>query len=161
MLRDKEPGAPAYAGVFRAHLLSGCISYGAFSGDELRAFCTVWQWPGLPIGTLVIFANQPDGRIFNPERTGLAAAVDSALSHLDRIGVPTVYLIRAKSKKWTNSGITKRFAAFRDAFAKDVEFIPAGSLSKHEGINAYVMGGTAPKADAVLICVMQKPLGDF
>ena len=161
MLRDKEPDEPAYAGVFRSHLLTGCISYGAFSGEELRAFCTVWQWPGLPIGTLVLFVNMPAGSVFNPERTGLAAAVDAATDHLAKNGAPTVYFIRANSKKWKNSRVTRNFGVFGASFSRDVEYIAAGNLSKNEGINMYVLGNNPPKADAVLVCVMRKPLGDF
>lgn len=161
MLREKEPSEVAYEGVFRNHLLSGCISYGAFLGAELLAFCTVWPWPGLPIGTLVLFVNKPNGAVFNPEKTGLAAAVDAALDHLAADGVPTVYFVRAQSKKWKNSRVTRNFGTFGESFSRDVEYINAGSLSKNAGINAYVLGNSPPKADAVLVCVMRKPLGDF
>lgn len=161
MLRDKTNDESAYAGVFRSHLLTGCVSYGAFSGEELRAFCTVWQWSGFPIGSLVLFVNKPDGSLFNPERTGLACAVDAALDHLAAIGVPTVYFVRAESTKWRNSRITKNFGLFGLSFSKDVERIKSGQLSKHEAINTFVLNNQPPKADAILVCVTRPPLGDF
>lgn len=161
MLRDKDVNEPAYAGVFRAHLLSGCVAYGAFEGAELRAFCTVWQWPGFPIATLVVCANKPDGAAFNPSRTGLSAAVNAAFDKLVEDGVPTMYFVRSTKKRWKNSTMSKNFGAFGDSFARAVEYIPAGSPSKHEAINAFVLGSGPPKADAVLVSLTRKPLGDF
>ncbi len=163
MLALKPDDEPPYSQVFSELLASGCVAFGAHdeTTDDLRAFCVVWKWPGWPIGTLVLFVNKPDGKPFNPEGTGLAAAVDAALDHLFEIGVPTVYFIRSASKKWTNAKVTRRFGKFGASLAAPVEYIKAGTLSQHDGINACVLGGRPPRVDSVLVCVTRAADGDF
>lgn len=163
MLAQKSEMEAAYSGVFCGLLASGCAAFGAHdaASNDLRAFCIVWKWPDLPIGTLVLFANKPDGKPFNPQRTGLAQAVDAALDHLCELGAPTVYFIRAESSKWKNSTVTRRFGKLGASLAAPVEHIKAGSLSRSEGINACVLGGKPPRVDSVLVCVTRAADGDF
>jgi hypothetical protein len=163
MLALKPDDEAPYSQVFCDILASGCVAFGAHDDvtNDLRAFCVVWKWPGLPIGTLVLFVNKPDGKPFNPQGTGLAAAVDAALEHLHQAGAPTVYFIRSASRKWTNAKVTRRFGRFGTALAAPVEYIKAGCVSQHDGINACVLGGRPARVDSVLVCVTRAADGDF
>lgn len=161
MLVEKRPTDPPYASVFREHMISGCQSFGAFDEHGLAAFCTVWKWPELPICTLVLFVARKGPATFNPEASGLAAAVDAALDAMEALGAPTAYFVRAESTKWRNSRVTTKFGKFGASYATPVERIPAGALSKHAAINQLVLSGKPVPRDAVLVSVMRRPESDF
>jgi hypothetical protein len=161
MLKKKSDRRSPYSVTFRSLLSSGAISWGAFIEGEMKAFAVGYKWSMFPIGTLVMMASKPDGKIFNPERTGLAQAVDATLDHLIELGAPTVYFVRAHNRKWTNSLMQKRFGKFGSSYASAVEYISAGNLSKHQAINDLVLNRLPPSVDSVLVCLTRPTPHDF
>jgi hypothetical protein len=161
MLKEKLERKSPYSATFRSLLLNRAIAWGAFDGDRLNAFSIAYKWNDFPIGTLVMLACRPDGKIFNPERTGLAQAVDASLDHLIKLGAPTVYFVRANNKKWTNSLMQKRFGKFGKSYASAVEYINAGELSKHQAINDLVLNRVPLSVDSVLVCLTRPTPHDF
>lgn len=161
MLVEKSPDEPPYAGTFQNLLLSGCVSFGAFDGHELKAFSVFWPWPTLPASTLVLAVNRPDGAIYNPERSGLQAVLDAGLAHMEADGRVSVYFARSGARRWKHSVIRKRLGRLSEYHASAVEHIAAGQLSKYQDFNRFVLGSHAVRGDAVMVHAVAPQVGDF
>ena len=161
MLSPKTKGEQPYAWTFQSLIQSGCIAYGAFKDGVLAAFCVVWPWPSQPTSTLVLFVNRPTGSAFNPRSSGLQAAIDGALFHLEQTGRSALYFARAKSDRWKNSVVTRRIGRLGEYHAIPAEIIPSGRLSKYPDINNYVLGRTPVRREAVLVLAVKPHEEDF
>jgi hypothetical protein len=161
MLAPKTVGERPYAETFRALMQSGCIAYGAFKDDVLMAFCVVWPWPSQPTSTLVLFVNRPTGALFNPRTSGLQAAIDGALFHLEQLGYSALYFARAKSDRWKNSVVTRRIGRLGEYHAIPAEIIPSGGHSRYHDVNNYVLGRTPVRREAVLVLAVKPYDEDF
>jgi hypothetical protein len=161
MLAAKNRNAPAYARTFNQLLGTGCIAYGTFVAGRLSAFVILWPWPDLPASTLVLFCSRPDGKIFNPERTGLRHAMDAALAHAEQSGRNTLYFIRARSSKWLNSKILNRFGRFSEYRASPIQTLPPGGVSGFSGINSRVLNNMPASAAGVVIVAVSPSATDF
>jgi hypothetical protein len=161
MLTTKIPDAPPYAQTY-SHLLStGCLAFGSFINEQMTAFVVVWPWPDLPASTLVLFCSRPDGKIFNPERTGLRAAMDATLRSLETRGYRTLYFVRSSGGRWKHSTILKRFGRFAEYSASPIEQLQAGQRSRFAGVNQRVLGGSSVRAQAAVIVAVAPAAEDF
>lgn len=161
MLAPKSENERPYAETFRALMGSRCIAYGAFKDGVLAAFCVVWPWPSQPTSTLVLFVNRPTGSMFNPRASGLQAAIDACLFHLERLGHSALYFARARSDRWKNSVVTRRIGRLGEYHALPAEIIPAGALSRYPDVNNYVLGRTPVRREAVLVLAVKPHDEDF
>jgi len=161
MLVEKSSDEPPYAGTFQNLLFSGCVSFGAFDGATLKAFCVLWPWPNLPASTIVLAVNRPDGAIYNPERTGFRAALDAGLAHVEADARTSVYFARSAKRQWNNRATTRRLGRLAEYQARPVETIAGGCLSRFQDFNRFILGGRAIRSDAVIIHATAPHIGEF
>ncbi len=161
MLVEKRPDEPPYSGVFEQLLLTGCMAFGAYADDELRAFSVFWLWPTLPASTLVLAVNRPDGMLYNPQRSGLQAALDAGLTHMEADGRTSVYFARSAAARWKHSIIKRRLGRLGEYNASAVERIQRGQHSRFPAFNQLVLGGCAVRGDATIVHAVAPQVGDF
>lgn len=161
MLAPKRLESRQYAATFRNLIMSGCIAYGAFRDDTLAAFSIIWPWPNLPASTLVLTANRPSGMLFNPVRSGFAAAQDAALAHMEAEGRTMLIYVRSANRKWTRDKTHKLSGRIGEYHVAPAERIAAGSLSRHDSINRFVLGNTPVASDAILVTAIRPFPDDF
>ncbi len=155
MLVKKRSDAPPYADTFKSLLSSGCYAYGAFSGEELRAFAVFYFWPWLPATTLVLACCRPTGGIYNPEKSGIAAVFNAGLAYAEADSRYMLFTVRSAQRKWSHDTMVSekmgRFFEYRSTVA---ERIPAGGQSKFDLINQLVLNARPVSSDVFLICAI-------
>jgi hypothetical protein len=137
------------------------VAYGAFDGDVVQAFCVVWPWPTLPASTLVMACNRPDGKIYNPQRSGFSATLDACIRHMERDGRRIAYYVRSSGRAWKNSTAQRGLGIFEKYRCTVAEHIPIGCVSKHSDFNRFVLGNIPVSSDAVVIAAVAPMDGDF
>lgn len=161
MMTTKKPGREPYAQTFCNLIESGCVAYGLFDGDVIQAFCVVWPWPTLPASTLVMACNRPDGKIYNPQRSGFSATLDACLGDMERDGRRIAYYVRSSGRAWKNSTAQKGHGRFGEYHCTAAEHIPIGCVSKYSDFNRFVLGNMPVSSDAVVIAAVAPMAGDF
>lgn len=161
MLIEKGENDPPYADIFNHLLRSGCIAFGVYDSQELKAFSVFWPWPHMPAATLVLAVNRPDGALYNPQRSGLQAALDAGLAHLESEGRSSVYFVRSAAKRWKHSVIRNRLGRLGEYHSVAIEKIPAGALSRFNDFNRLILGGRPVRGDAILVHSVVPQNGDF
>jgi len=161
MLIEKSPDEAPYAGVFEQLLLTGCVAFGAYANDELRAFVVFWPWPSLPASTLVLMVNRPDGMIYNPERSGLQAALDAGIASMEAEGRSSIYFARAAGGRWKNSTIKRRLGRLSEYHFLAVERVEGGKLARFPAFNQLILGGRPLRGDAIIGHALAPQVGDF
>jgi hypothetical protein len=161
MLAPKSLEPRQYAATFRNLIMSGCVAYGAFRDDVLAAFSIVWPWPNLPASTLVLTANRPNGMLFNPARSGFSAAQDAALAHMEAEGRTMLIYVRSANPKWTRDKTHKLSGRIGEYHVAPAERIAAGSLSRYDSINRFVLGSSPVHSDALLVTAIRPFADDF
>ena len=161
MLIEKNEGDPPYSSIFNHLLNSGCIAFGTFDGDTLKAFAILWPWPTLPASTLVLIVNRPDGMTYNPERTGLRSALDAALKCMEMQGRTSVYFARSAARQWKNSTIKKRLGRLSEYHTIAAERILANRPSCFPDFNRFILGGRPVRGDAIIVHALAPQSGDF
>lgn len=151
MLHPKQDRHAGYGSSFLGLLRSGCRAFGAFAGDELRAFSVVFRWPDLPIATLLLMQNRPTTGPYNASKSGLRQAMDASLHHLEAAGCTTFFWIRADDPKFSHANICRGQGRLAEYHTCVVERVKAGQVSKLGGIAGMVMGGLPAIRDVVVL----------
>lgn len=161
MLAPKRLESGQYAATFRNLIMSGCVAYGAFRDDVLAAFSIVWPWPDLPASTLVLTANRPNGMLFNPARSGFSAAQDAALAHMEAEGRTMLIYVRSANPKWTRDKCLSLCGRIAEYHLAPAERIVAGSLSRYDSINRFVLGNSPIHSDGLLVTAIRPFTDNF
>lgn len=161
MMALKKPGQRPYANTFLFLLASGCVAYGQWDGNQLRAFSIVWPWPTAPASTLVMGCNRPTGRPYNPIQSGLQASVDACLLHLENNGRRVLYFVRSSGRAWKNSTATRNQGRFGEYLFTAAEHIPQGNVSQYSDFNRFVLGNQPVSSDAVVVAALAPMKGDY
>jgi hypothetical protein len=161
MMAVKQPGRDPYAGTFTNLLRSGCVAYGALSGDLVQAFTIVWPWPSLPASTIVMGCNRPTGGIYSPRKSGFQATFDACLLEMESDQRRLTYHVRSSGTAWKDSTLAKGVGRFEHYRRTVAEQIPAGSLSRYSDFNRFILGSRPVSANAVIIAAVAPMDGDF
>ena len=161
MLEKKKVGREPYSETFLNLVESGCTSYGVFNNDVLQAFCIVWPWPSIPASTMVMACNRPDGKIYNPQRSGFSTTLEACLLEMERGDRRITYYVRSSGRAWKNSTAQKGHGRFGEYQCTAAEHIKQGQMSKYSDFNRYILGSRPVSADAVVVAAIAPMDRDF
>jgi len=161
MLETKRLDREPYDMTFKNLIRSGCTAYGMVNDGVVQAFSIVWPWPSMPASTIVMACNRPDGKIYNPKRTGLSASLDACLIEMEQQERRISYYVRSSGKAWKNSTAHKGHGRFGEYQCTAAEHISQGCASRYSDFNKFILGGRPVSSDAVIIVATAPMNRDF